>query len=233
MSIHADPAVTQFRLDTAATLTTRAGPADSGWLVRPRMHHGGIGRVPVRSIKTTTISILALGLLAGSAVGVAAQDEEAAAGVTSVTGSIFGGEGLDVETTETEYPNGFYAVDGFTWRNDWVSSDERLTGDVTGVTNWVVGPDGFDAWGTGGQPDIIASQVLELTNDGGSWLGEGVSFGSTDLDISRDMFALVGQGGYEGLTAYVILEVPPGPPTFSGIIFPAAMPEAPEPYAGE
>jgi hypothetical protein len=31
----------------------------------------------MRAIKTTTISILAVGLLAGSAVGVAAQDEEA------------------------------------------------------------------------------------------------------------------------------------------------------------
>ena len=186
----------------------------------------------MRTIKTTTISILAVGLLAGSAVGVAAQDEEAAAEVASFTGSIRGGEGLDVETTETVFPNGFTAVDGFTWRNNWESSDERLTGDVTGVTNWVVGPDGFDAWGTGGQPDIINAQVIELTNDGGSWLGEGMAFGSTDLDISRDMYTLVGQGGYEGLTAFVIIEQPPAP-TFSGVIFPATMPEVPEPYSGD
>ncbi len=33
--------------------------------------------MPVRAIKTTTISILALGLLAGSAVGAAAQDADA------------------------------------------------------------------------------------------------------------------------------------------------------------
>ena len=187
----------------------------------------------MRAIRTITISILAVGLLAGSAVGVAAQDEEAADGATSFTGSVRGGEGVDVETTETDLGNGYLAVDGFTWRNNWVSSDERLTGDVTGVNNWVVGPDGFDAWSTGGQPDIIASQVIELVNDGGSWLGEGISFGCTGFEISRDMYTLVGQGGYEGLTAYVILEVPPGPPTFSGIIFPTAMPEVPEPYTGE
>ena len=36
----------------------------------------GRGRVPVRAIRTITISILAIGLLAGSAVLVAAQDEE-------------------------------------------------------------------------------------------------------------------------------------------------------------
>jgi hypothetical protein len=187
----------------------------------------------VRALRTTTISILAVGLLAGSSVGVAAQDEETAAGATSFTGSVRGGEGVDVETTETVFPNGFTAVDGATWRNNWESSDERLTGDVTGVSNWVVGPDGFSAWETGGEPDIITSVVMELTNDGGSWLGEGIGFGSTDLGVSRDMYTLVGRDGYEGLTAYVVLEVPPGPPTFSGVIFPTAMPEVPEPYAAE
>jgi hypothetical protein len=39
----------------------------------------GRGRVPVRAIKTSVISMLAIGLLAGSAVGVAAQGDEAAA----------------------------------------------------------------------------------------------------------------------------------------------------------
>ena len=55
-------------------MTTRAGPTESRVLVRPRMHHGG--REAARAaIRTTTISILAIGLLASSAVGVAAQDE--------------------------------------------------------------------------------------------------------------------------------------------------------------
>ena len=47
----------------------------------------GAREVPVRAIRTTTISILALGLLAGSAVGVTAQDEEADAGAVSFTGA--------------------------------------------------------------------------------------------------------------------------------------------------
>ena len=41
--------------------------------------------MPVRAIRTTTISILALGLLAGSAVGVAGQDEANRSGA-EVTG---------------------------------------------------------------------------------------------------------------------------------------------------
>jgi hypothetical protein len=185
----------------------------------------------VRAIKTTTISILALGLVAGSAVGVAAQDDETAAGAVSFTGTAFGVPGgPDVETTETDLGNGFIALDGFTYRNTWESSDERLTGDLTGVVNQVVNP---SASATGGLPDIIMSIAIELTNDGGSWLGEGTGFGSTDLDFVKEMYTLVGQGGYEGLTAYVIAETTGREPALSGIIFPTAMPEAPEPYAGE
>jgi hypothetical protein len=184
----------------------------------------------VRSIKTTTISILAIGLLAGSAVGVAAQGEEESAGATSFTGTARGGPGVEARTTETDLGNGFIAVDGFTYRNTWESSDVRLTGDVTGVVNQVNNP---SASATGGLPDIIMAEAIELTNDGGSWLGEGRGFGSTDLDFVKTIYTLVGQGGYEGLTAYVIFEATGQDPTLSGIIFPTAMPEAPEPYAGE
>lgn len=182
-----------------------------------------------RTIKAAAISILVLSLLAASAVAVAARDEETAAGTASFTGSVSGGPALDVETTETDLPNGFTAVDGYTYRNTWESSDGRLTGDVTGVTNNVV-----PAPPTGGLPDIIMSLAIELTNDGGSWLGEGRGFGSADLDFVKEMYTLAGQGGYEGLTAYVIVETTnPGRSTLSGIIFPTAMPEVPEPHAGE
>jgi ABC-type antimicrobial peptide transport system permease subunit len=35
--------------------------------------------------------------------------------------------------TEADLGNGFTAVDGFTYRNTWEASDERMTGDVIGV----------------------------------------------------------------------------------------------------
>ena len=179
--------------------------------------------------RTITIPILALGLLAGSAVGVAAQDEEEAAGATSFTGTAVGGDPI-VEVTPTDLGNGLIAVDGFTYRNTWESSDERLTGDVIGVSSQVVDPSASEY---GGLPSIIMSIAIELTNDGGSWLGEGRGFGSSDLDLVKEMYTLVGQGGYEGLTAYVIAETTGREPALSGIIFPTAMPEIPEPYAGE
>ena len=184
----------------------------------------------MRTVKATITSILAIGLLAGSAVGAAAQEEESTAGVTSFTGTAVGGPGLDVEPTETVLPNGFTAVDGFTYRNTWKSSDERLSGDVIGVVNQVIDPASASATGL---PNIIMSEAVELTNDGGSWLGEGTGFGSTDLDFVKGMYTLVGEDGYDGLTAYVIFETTGREPELSGIIFPTAMPEVPEPYAGE
>jgi hypothetical protein len=173
-------------------------------------------RLPVRAITTTTISILAVGLLAGSAVGVAAQDEEAAADVTSFTGT-----GTPVDFFDGE-EGGTVAVVSYE------SSDPRLTGEVTITGSHLADPDaaGFT---------MLSAQAYELTNDGGSWLGEGTGVASTDLGIVRDTFILVGQEGYEGLTAYVISEDPSlsGNLALSGLIFPSAMPEVPEPYVAE
>ena len=141
------------------------------------------------------------------------------------------GEELPLETTSEPLPNGLVeGSPGFAWSNRMESSDPRFTGDHTVIANWVLGPVGFDAWETGGEPDMIMSNVHTLTNDEGSWLGEGRSFSSTELDLaSGDVVAFVGQDGYEGLTAYVLMELD----TFSGVIFPAAMPAVPEPYAAE
>ena len=187
----------------------------------------------MKTARNTAISILAIGLLAGSAVGVAAQAEEAEAIVSSFTGAVSGGEGLGLETVDEELPNGFMKVNGQTYRTKWTASDERLTGTLTGVNHWVIDPNGFEPWATGGQPNMITSSALQLDNDGGSWLGEGTSFSSTELDAMRETIIFVGQDGYQGLTAYVLLEnEPAGPPTFIGVIVPAAMPEAPEPYTG-
>ena len=183
----------------------------------------------MRTIKTTTISILAIGLLAGSAVGVAAQDEEAA-GATSFTGTGIGGEPIEVEMTEADLGNGFTAVDGFTYRNAWEASDERISGDVIGVVNRIVDPSSSVP---GTLPDVIMSLAIELTNDGGSWLGEGRGFASSDLGVVKELYTLVGQGGYEGLTAYAIIESTGPETTLSGIILPTALPDMPEPYAAE
>jgi len=190
----------------------------------------------VRAIKITTSSILAVGLLAGSTVGVAAQDAQGAAEVTRFTGTLsMDGEELPIETMNDVLPNGFVeGKPGFTWLNRMESSDPRFTGDHSIIAKQVLGPDGFTPWETGGQPNIVLSNRHEVTNDGGSWLGEGVGLSSTELDfVSGEVITFVGQDGYEGLTAYVHIDDTQQPATISGVIFPVAMPEVPDPYTGE
>lgn len=188
----------------------------------------------MRMIRTTTIAILALGLLAGSAVGVAAQDEEQTE-VTSFTG-VFrpGGEELQVDWTETVLPNGFtQARPGFAWKDRLESSDPRIAGEHTVIANWVIDPNEFDPWSRGEQANLLLSTSHRLSNDEGSWLGEGRGMHSTELAIAMEAIVFDGQDGYAGLTAFVIVDSTQEPATVSGVVYPAEMPEFPDPYVAE
>ena len=106
----------------------------------------------MRGIKGISISILAVGLLAGSAVGVAAQPEGEA---TYVTGTVaFSGSECVEATGWVECPMSLDA------------SDSRLSGD--------------GSWRTSGVPMqsddafvILVSMLLRVANDEGAWAGGG------------------------------------------------------------
>ena len=136
----------------------------------------------MRTIKTTTISILALGLLAGSAVGVAAQDEEEAAVVSSFTAV----DSPDAEGS-TRTRRGRPPPDGL----------EETTGSASGEP-------GIERRAHGGRRhvgrplddrsrrdvderltlNVLVASTWELTNDGGSWLVEATSFSNTELGVN-------------------------------------------------
>jgi hypothetical protein len=186
----------------------------------------------VRAIKTTTISILALGLLAGSAVGVAAQDEEAAAepGTPArVTGTIDDtGNELVQEPTETVV-DGVLEVRGVIVEGDQFEMDDpRLTGTVTLAVN-------VDVHKVGDFEDIVAgSFALRLENEAGSWAGQGTSVGHNGAGMSQeealglDTWVLTGAGAYDGLSAILIVDPGGDQPTVEGVIFAGEMPPAPE-----
>ena len=179
----------------------------------------------MRAIKTISISILAVGLLAGSAVGVAAQEAEATAEVSSFTGT--GTEGLTVlsEGTDGVTPEGLNDSTDVAYVARFDSDDDRLTGDATITANW----QSPDAPGY-----LLAARTYELTNEGGSWLGQSHSLFADDLGVAVEMAVLTGQDGYEGLTAYVHFDWNDDFTTnFSGLIFPGPGPAVPEPYAAE
>ena len=183
----------------------------------------------MRTIKTTIISILAVSLLAGAAFGVAAQDEpnmEAA----EVTGRTFmlaerrsaGGDFVFLELGGTVNTG---AVGG-----TWSTSDPRLNGLVTRTVTWHWDP---------ASDTVLDSHAYELTNDGGSWVGEGHGY-LTDLrgdPRSVRWVTLTGRDGYEGLSAMVVLEtadvLQPAALNLEGVIFPGEVLEVPEPDAGD
>ena len=172
----------------------------------------------MRAIRTTTISILALGLLAGSAVGVAAQDEsDEALAPALMSGKLT--EGWEVLSGDSALVDGAVRESGVVTTEVRKMSDPRLTGTLTiDFTKqfFDVRRDTDLHWGT----------VL-IENDEGAW--EGMITGTSDLEADGAPVAyyeLVGSGAYDGLSA-IVFETGNETPIdwlWSGIIFPGDLP---------
>ena len=154
-------------------------------------------------IKTTAISILTVGLLAGSAAGVAAQN-------ALVTG---GGESID------DCGDDFST--GATCRERWEFDDPRLSGESVSTLTSVI-------FAEGGKDLVFADLEVEegrLTNDGGSWTYTSICSHfepvagwvpegwPEEADLPEQYQGLIdsgcghillrGEGGYDGLMAYL------------------------------
>ena len=121
--------------------------------------------------------------------------------------------------------DGVVRESGMISKHAWEASDPRLSGTEAYTKTLDYYPTlGFDVDAT--------SRVLE--NDTGRWVGTGV--GMEGVAISADMprlstatVILHGEGAYEGLTAYLLMdEGASGSATFAGVIFPGEMPPFPE-----
>ena len=150
----------------------------------------------MRAFKTATIFIVAIGLLAVSAVGVAAQN-------AVVSGTITSGEDC---VAAPDGPDGAQYCTGGTFEFD----DPRLTGDFDSTSTTT---EAFGASGEGFVDAFIATEDLSLTNDDGSWSGRFLyAFILLDDESLPEAeriveagghWLLTGEGGYEGLTAYL------------------------------
>ena len=170
----------------------------------------------MRAIRTTTISILALGLLAGSAVGVTAQDE-----ADPMAPSTFTMQNAS-EPVVTEDPG----TGALTAVGPVESTDQRASGTLTQVT----GSAPIEvADGAGG---FINTDAVRLVNDGGSWVGSNrgfLTFTSDGLPTVQFLGELVGEGGYEGLTLFFAQTGDAADTRWLGVIVPTAdVPTVPE-----
>ncbi len=170
----------------------------------------------MRVLQRSAIGALALVVLAGSGAAVTAQTEAESATSVSVTGTLEcllppEGDTTDV-TTHT-----------------WEASDERLSGSVTYTGEWQIYPDAAEASCACGALHEDASgepATYRIVNDGGSWL---CTTAQTRMPQEGDPATLTtatfqGEGGYEGLSAMLVIDWSTAPFTFGGLIVPGDIP---------
>ena len=184
----------------------------------------------MRAIRTTTISILTLGLLAGSAAGVAAQDDETATDAP-VGPSYFTGQLV------SDFEGKPFGSNGVLFEGDAIEvSDPRVSGTLTRA-----GTATFH--NQVGDSAVIAFQAdaWRIENDAGTWAGEGTGLlrvgpdGPTEGPTTEtSTVVLTGEGGYAGHTLYLSVDwTTDDAATVVGAVFVGEAPTAPELPAAE
>jgi hypothetical protein len=140
-------------------------------------------------IKSTLAITITIGLLAGSSLGVAAQDEADPMAPSTFTWELSDGEfGTDPET-------GLFVVVG---RSE--ATDPRATGTWTQFEEGAAVEDD-------GRRYQVASGSIRLLNEGGAWVGTSRGLGTRLLPEGDDSVLtfkeLSGEGGYEGLSMFI------------------------------
>jgi hypothetical protein len=156
----------------------------------------------VKGLKSTLTMAIAIGLLAGSAVGVTAQDEEnaAAAFTMEVTGTPDSSDYDETTKVSSTINMGVEATDArasglLSWTGFYgdVGSAEELP--WFGVRKFGVRLDNDDGAWTGTRDVFFATEPDERTKK-----QKRQKKGKTPLDFGTDFIELTGEGGYEGLT---------------------------------
>jgi hypothetical protein len=169
----------------------------------------------VKRTRTAFISAIAIGLLAGSAVGVAAQDDETSfEPPVEVTGTIHTGGGCSQEVLGGEPTATSPEQRRFTCRSTTRMSDPRLDGTALYIyENWLY--DGTDLpvfEGCAEDPEceepslFLESGALSIENADGAWRGRPVLnpfVGFPGYGEEAQLMVLDGEGAYEGLTAFL------------------------------
>jgi hypothetical protein len=176
-------------------------------------------------LKTTLATVIALGLLAGSAIGTVAQDAEPEEAVEFTAQWVFGNE---IRSDVAEAGDGATRYEGGAWRPVARSeaTDPRLRGALSVARNSIEYDDGPE----------IASVVFRIENDDGAWtMTPTISLTYPDLAPKSDVGVFVGEGDYEGYLAVTRVDTDRGAGTWDlrGYIIEGELPPPPEPYIAE
>jgi hypothetical protein len=181
---------------------------------------------PVRTLAGTALTVVVTSfLVAGPGSGSAPNAAELDASLAAViTGKILPSSSpLDSDGTSEVGDDGVTRTEGIHYTNTWETSDPRLSGRATLDGVWVRFP----------LEDLqieAASHVLE--NDEGRWVGSSSALvNRSSLGENLDVAILRGEGAYEGLTAFVLMDWTSFPAKIEAAIFPGEMPATPAPLA--
>ena len=119
---------------------------------------------------------------------------------------------------------------GYECSPSWTTSDQRLTGEVT--VRW-----NADVYRTDEGAIAVNASARYLSNGDGGWVcSSSILAKGPDthaVGLTGETATCVGEDGYEGLSALLVIDGPAGPKTIEGIIFSGAIPPPPGPPAVE
>jgi len=129
-------------------------------------------------------------------------------------GTIDGTDGYGAP--EVTYGDPKWTEEGITMRMTWAATDPRISGDVEYAANGYEFPRAYLG---------VDAATIVVTNQDGRWIGAGTGLQSDGEHPAPFTAILTGEGAYDGLTAYVVLDWVGS--AFQGAIFPGSMPVAP------
>ena len=179
----------------------------------------------MRTLRLTLVGAVLLALLAGLGAPLMAQDDQLAP--SSTTGTLEFVEPVP-EAATGEGEDAVAHEDATLHVHEWTSSDPRLTGTATYTGTWhIYNPPAEDC----DDPEAEAGAVYEIVNDGGSWRCAGFRAPIPGPDGATNVHTLAfrGTGGYEGLSAYILVDWSSSPYTYGALITPNAVPIVPVP----
>ncbi len=179
----------------------------------------------MRGVKSSVITMLTIGLLAGSWVALAAQDAEPAPPIEFTATWEFG---PDLRTATSEVVDGVTMVSGGAWRPGVPdqASDPRLQGTLSIAAN-------TNDYSATGSP-AVWNYAFRIENDeGASQQIPTIDLEFPDSAQSSTTGVLVGEGGYAGLIAVFLNAGTGGTWALHGYIIDGELTPAPEPVISE
>jgi hypothetical protein len=179
-------------------------------------------------IKSILIAATSIGLLVGSMVSATAQDEEPDVQSVAYATGTAGDPQAVVEPTLQRTSDGQLQIRGLRLDDIPVQfTDSRLSGLLTISSNGA-GRDYADGHAR------LEPRTYRIDNDGGTWTGAGERILALSAHqprplVNHESMILFGGGGYEGLVAYVFIELADEEPELEAVILDVEMAPLPDP----